>query len=229
MRPLSKREEAVVSLLNFTDVDYATLQITQTGLGKGYTDATVPFRDFLKRTGIHDYGLQKAGEQFIKYVDVFGLTAKGTEILRLSFQRPATKGGRMHRLSMLGGIRRPLNIQAGDTLVFSVRDNQLHIANLTHLASRTMESEPAVPAAKPNRGAVVLKIAKDRIIHVMEAMPECEANSGNGARSGEIAELTGMLLERKQGALVNALLDELCFENRIQNIPNNPKKYRLCP
>ena len=228
MRPLSKRESTIGSLLGFVDVDYATLQITKTGLEKGYTDATVPFRDFLKRTGIHDYSLQPAGEPSIKYVDVFGLTDAGVKLLKLSFQRPRTKGGRMFRLSMLGGLKRPLQIRDGDVLLFSVRDNQLALANLTHLAERTTPSEFPLTPEKP-QGALILRIAKDRLIHVMESTPVCEPTSGTGARATEIADLSGMSLERQRGAIVNALLDELCLEARIESLGNNPKKYRLCP
>jgi hypothetical protein len=228
MRPLSKKEEAIAGLINFVDVDFATLQVTQTGLKKGYTDATVPFREFVKRTGIHDYSIQKPGVQAIKYISVFALTTRGPEVLEMSFQRPATKGGRMCRVSMLGGLKRPLNLQDKDTLIFFVRDNQLQIANLTNLTERTINPEMASPVKKHEKGTMVMTIAKNRVIHVMEAMPECEANTGSGARANEIAELTGMLLESSAGALVNLLLDELQLENRIQTIPTNNKKYRLC-
>jgi hypothetical protein len=228
MRTLSAREKAILNLLEFIGIDYAVLNITTTGLKKGYTDATVPFREFLRRSGIHDYGLQTPGEAHIKYANVFGLTKKGTEVLKLSFQRPATKGGRMCRVSMIGGLKGPIHVQNGDLLIFAVRDNQLHVANLSEIADRTESHGSNSHPVKPEKGAAILGIAKNRIIHVMEAMPECEANAGMGARLGEIAELSGMVLEKKGRVLVGVLLDELCFEGRVQPVPHGTNKYRLC-
>lgn len=227
MRSLSKRENAVTSLLEFAAVDFAMLHITKTGLEKGYTDATASFRDFLKRTGIHDYSLQSAGEEFIKYVHVFGLTDAGIQLLQISFQRPATKGGRMSRVSMLGGLKRPMQVRDGDILLFTIRENQLALANLTQIAER-VSPEESRSASEKRQGSAILKIAMDRLIHVMEAMPVCESDSGIGARPAEITELSGMSLERQRGALVSVLLDELCLEERIEAVGKNPRKYRLC-
>jgi len=226
MRTLSKREAIVVNLFKFIGVDHSMLQITQTGLDKGYTDATVEFREFLKRTGIHEYATQTAGKKSI--VDVFGLTVSGPEVLKLSFLRPATKGGRMFRVSMLGGLRHPLQIQVDDVLIFFVRDNQLNLLNLTQSTDRMPDRESSTASSKVAQGAAILAIAKNRILHVMESIPQCEANSGTGARVIDIGELSGMFLEKRRGTVVNALLDELDFEGQIETSSNNPKKYRLC-
>jgi hypothetical protein len=229
MRSLTARENAIIRLFQFIGVDHAILQITQTGLAKGYTDATIPFRQFLKRTGIHDYMLQRAGKKFIKYVDVFGFTTGEPQLLKVSFQRPATKGGRMFRISMLGSLRQPLQIQDADLLLFFVHENQLRLANLTQMTARLVEQKPLSFSSRTQQGSTIVTIAKNRILHVMEAMPECEPGVGNGTRPTEIAELSGMLLEKYPGRFVNALLDDLLFEQCIEISTKIPKKLRLCP
>jgi len=229
MRPFTQREAAVIRLLTFVGIDFAVLQITRTGLDKGYTDATTSFRNFLKRTGIHDFASQRPGEKFIKYVDVFGLTTNGPELFKLSFLRPAAKGGRMFRVSMVGGIKRPLHIQDTDVLMFSVRENQLQVANLTDAVHRMADSDHiGVSSGHTARGATIVTIAKNRILHVMELMPECEAKTGSGARAVEIGELTGMFLETHRTSLVNALVEELRGEGRIEPVPNDRGRFRLC-
>lgn len=55
MRPYNDFEARNVKFLVDKQVQFVTLQITETGLKKSILDATAPVRAYLKETGIHDY------------------------------------------------------------------------------------------------------------------------------------------------------------------------------
>ncbi len=55
MRPYNTFETKNVKFLVDKQVEFATIQITETGLKKGILDATAPVRAFLKEKGLHDY------------------------------------------------------------------------------------------------------------------------------------------------------------------------------
>ena len=225
MRELHPHESVCANILSFSGLDYALLHITQTGLDKGYTDATKGFREFLLRAGVHDFENQQAGETHIKYLDTVGLTAEGPQNLKLSLQRPAAKEGRMFRLSMLGGLKQPLQIEAGDLLLFSCRENKLRLLNLTSIAESRPDQATAPSDQKETNKTI--GAAKERILHVMQCMPSCRALSGAGASMRDIGDLSGMLLQNNRYALTNALLEELIIEGRIELLTTT-RRLRLC-
>jgi hypothetical protein len=227
MRPFIPSEIRLLATLTFCCPDHATLHVSPTAFRKGYTDATTPVREFLQRTGIHDFGSQQPGERNIRYIDVVGLTTEGSQQQKLSFLRPASKNGRMCRVSMLRGLKRPLSLLADDVLLCTVKDQKLHLCNLTWIAQRDAQSVGEKPEkTAPLSGLSIMAAAKSRVIHVMRCMPECKAIRGKGARTPEISELSGISFSQRPSLLVNAILDELLIEGQVEIV--NGKRYRLC-
>lgn len=93
MRQFNAFEEHNVSFLVSKQVEYATIQITETGLRKSIMDATAPVRTYLLEKGVHNYDNQPQGPDNKRLVDTIILT--GTEAIKTqsSFYRPVTKKG----------------------------------------------------------------------------------------------------------------------------------------
>ena len=58
MREYNAFEAQNVKFLVNKQIEYATIQITQTGYNKGILDTTVPVRAFFLEKGIHDFEKQ---------------------------------------------------------------------------------------------------------------------------------------------------------------------------
>jgi hypothetical protein len=63
MRQLSAIEINRIKLLTEKSVDLCLIEPTETGLVKSIMDATGSVRTFLKSNSIHDYELQKQGQE----------------------------------------------------------------------------------------------------------------------------------------------------------------------
>lgn len=228
MRPPRANESSFLRLFSFYGMDYALLHVTRTALDKGYTDATSAFRRFLSRHGVHDFGTQGAGKDLIRYLEVTALTVEGGSAVQLSFQRPATKGGRMYRVSKLGTLKAVLNLLPDDLILCSVQGSKLYLANLTSVAEGRVSNQVSEPNPTASRGATIISAAKDHLLRVMNLMPECKAETGTGAKGAEIGELTGMMLDWSRFAIANAVLEELLLAGKIEVASNKPRRYRLC-
>lgn len=93
MRPYNDFEAKNIKFLVDSQVPFATIQITETGLKKSILDATAPVRAYLKETGIHDYELQPQGELGKRLIDTFILTESSRHLTKTSLYRPITKKG----------------------------------------------------------------------------------------------------------------------------------------
>lgn len=93
MRQFNTFEERNVGFLVDRQVEYSTIQITETGLQKSIMDATASVRAYLLEKGIHDYENQPQGPDNKRLVETFILTE--TEAIRTqsSLYRPVTKRG----------------------------------------------------------------------------------------------------------------------------------------
>jgi hypothetical protein len=224
MRSPTVQESAILEALSLCEVKLALLQITATALEKGYTDATLAFREFLQSENIHDFSAQNPGESSIRYVEAVAQTADGARRVTVSFQRPAAKEGRMYRFSKLGSLRPLLDIQEDDILSFFVRSGELHVINLTDMASARRE----LTLKEKSRGAQITTLAKAHLLHVMRCMPECASGRGSGARAHDISDLCGF----ETGAdtqFVSLLLEMLCGTGELEVVKTKtPKRYRLC-
>lgn len=93
MRPYNAFETKNVKFLVDKQVEFATIQITETGLKKSILDATAPVRAYLKEKNVHDYEKQLQGPEHKRVVDTYILTEDARHYTRTSLYRPVTKKG----------------------------------------------------------------------------------------------------------------------------------------
>lgn len=93
MRQFNALEEHNVSFLVNKQVEYATIQITETGLRKSIMDATSPVRTYLLEKSVHDYESQPQGPGNKRLIETFILTATEAIKTQSSLYRPVTKKG----------------------------------------------------------------------------------------------------------------------------------------
>ena len=91
MRQFNDFESRNVRFLVNKRIEFATIQITETGYGKGILDATAPVRAYFKEKGVHDYELQSQGEKILKRSAI--ITETGIHETTCSLYRPKTKKG----------------------------------------------------------------------------------------------------------------------------------------
>ena len=91
MRPYNAFETKNVKFLVDKQVEFATIQITETGLKKSILDATAPFRAYFKEKNIHDYETQLQGPEHKRVVDTYILTEEKQHHAKTSLYRPVTK------------------------------------------------------------------------------------------------------------------------------------------
>ena len=93
MREFNAFEANNVRFLVSKQIEYATIQITQTGYNKGILDTTVPVRAYFLDKGIHDFEKQPKGQEHKKLVTSYILTDTEIKTTQSSLYRPETKAG----------------------------------------------------------------------------------------------------------------------------------------
>lgn len=93
MRAFNAFEARNVKFLVNKQIEYATIQITATGLKKGILDTTAPVRAYFYEYGIHNYDEQLQGEEHKKLVQSYVLTEMEIFDTQSSLYRPVTKKG----------------------------------------------------------------------------------------------------------------------------------------
>lgn len=93
MRRYNVLEAKNVKFLVDSQIEFATIQATETGLRKNILDATAPVRAYLKKYDVHDYNSQLQGPDHKRMVDTCILTATAKYITKTSLYRPVTKKG----------------------------------------------------------------------------------------------------------------------------------------
>ena len=93
MRPYNAFETENVKFLVDKQIEFATIQITETGLKKSILDATAPVRAYLKVKNVHDYDLQLQGPEHKRIIDTYILTEGSQHLTKTSLYRPVTKKG----------------------------------------------------------------------------------------------------------------------------------------
>lgn len=91
MRQYNDFENRNVQFLVNRRIEFATIQITETGYAKGILDATAPVRAYFKEKGVHDYEQQLQGDKVIKNAVI--ITETGMIQTSCSLYRPKTKKG----------------------------------------------------------------------------------------------------------------------------------------
>ena len=93
MRPYNALETKNVKFLVDKQIEFATIQITETGLKKSILDATAPVRAYFKEKNVHDYDLQLQGPEHKRIVDTYIMTETARFLTKTSLYRPVTKKG----------------------------------------------------------------------------------------------------------------------------------------
>lgn len=139
MRQLSTIELERIKLLTEKSVELCLIEPTQNGLNKSIMDATGSVRDYLKTKSIHNFELQKQGQEdkvMIKasLISSFGIIPSST-----SLYRPITKKGDpriwFKELTSYAVANDILGIIAFDNELFVINITQLDLANLLDEAS----------------------------------------------------------------------------------------------
>lgn len=93
MRPYNALETKNVKFLVDKQVEFTTIQITETGLKKSILDATAPVRAYFKEKNVHDYESQPQGPEHKHIIDTYILTEDAQYLTKTSLYRPVTKKG----------------------------------------------------------------------------------------------------------------------------------------
>lgn len=129
MRQYNKEEAQNVRFLVEKQIEFATMQITPTGLKKSILDATAPVRAYLKEKNLHDYECQLQGPEHKRMVDTVILTETGKYDTKTSMYRPVTKSGDP-RL-WINRVRNIEFLRADDIFILIVHRGLLYVVNIS--------------------------------------------------------------------------------------------------
>ncbi len=93
MRPYNDFELNNIQFLVNKQINFTTIQITETGLKKSILDATAPVRSYFLESNLHDYSQQKLGTDNKVFIPTHILTDCSIFTTQTSLYRPETKKG----------------------------------------------------------------------------------------------------------------------------------------
>lgn len=93
MRAFTEFEEKNLAFLTNQSMEYSLVQITETGYKKSILDATEPMRQYFKDRGMHDYSLQKQGDENKRTIQTTLFNEIEAVVTKASLYRPMTKKG----------------------------------------------------------------------------------------------------------------------------------------
>lgn len=129
MRQLSNLEIERIKLLTEKSVEVTLIEPTGTGLEKSIMDATGSVRSYLKDKNIHDYKLQKQGQESKIQVNSYLIGSNALINSVASLYRPNTKKGDPR--IWFKGLDAYAN--ANDILGIISYENDLYVVNVTRL------------------------------------------------------------------------------------------------
>jgi len=144
MRLLTKSEEDKLKVLTENSVSLTLIEPTATGLKKSIMDATGIVRNFLKAKGVHDYGLQKQGQESKIILEALIYSDYITYKSKVSLYRPNTKKGDP-RIWFSGLTKFS---KANDILALVCFDGKIHVINLTELAVKDLVNSSLINPLK---------------------------------------------------------------------------------
>lgn len=138
MRQFNAFEELNVSFLVSKQVEFATVQVTETGLKKSIMDATAPVRAYLLEKGIHDYGEQPQGPENKRLIETYILSETESYKTYTSLYRPVTKKGdpRMW-VYKIGKFLKP-----DDIIVIIAFEKNIYVLNISKIDIRKVSCSP---------------------------------------------------------------------------------------
>lgn len=131
MRPYNSFETVNIKFLVDKQIEFTTIQVTETGLQKSILDATAPVRAYLKEKEIHDYDLQPQGPEHKRLIDTYILTETNRYLTKTSLYRPITKKGDP-RL-WVNRIRNVNFLRANDIFAIIAYNGVLFTVNLSNV------------------------------------------------------------------------------------------------
>lgn len=186
MRPYNAFETKNVRFLVDKQVEFTTIQITETGLKKSILDATAPVRAYFKEKNVHDYESQLQGSEHKRVIDTYILTEGAQYLTKTSLYRPMTKKGDP-RL-WVNKVREVEFLRANDIFAIIAHRGILFAVNLTTV---NIEKVCASPIDTPLKDLIfevyreknsvseeLLDLIKDRMTDWMPA--EILADTGIG-------------------------------------------------
>lgn len=186
MRSYNTFEAKNVKFLVDKQVDFATIQITETGLKKSILDATAPVRAYFKEKNVHDYETQLQDPEHKRIINTYILTEDTQYITKTSLYRPVTKKGDP-RL-WVNKVRDVEFLRANDIFVIIAHRGILFAVNLTTVNIEKVCTSPIdtplkdlifeVSQEKNTVSEELLGLIKDRMTEWMPA--EILADTGIG-------------------------------------------------
>ena len=222
MRPYSDFESANVRFLVDKQVDFVTLQITETGLKKSILDATAPVRAYFVEKAIHDYNLQLQGPEHKRLIDTFIFTESAAYETKTSLYRPVTKKGDP-RL-WINKVKNYDFLRADDIFALIAHDGILHAVNLSTInlekACTSVIHTPlkdfiiAISRAKSSVGEELLELIRSRMTDWTPA--EISADTGIGRT---IESILGIEMNSSKNPDYKGI--ELKSHRKISKVRNN--------
>ena len=93
MRRFTPFEEKNFEFLTQKSIEFTLVQVTTTGLDKSILDATAPIRQYFKDQGVHNFDMQKQGQENKRLVPTMILDETNQYPTQTSLYRPVTKKG----------------------------------------------------------------------------------------------------------------------------------------
>lgn len=164
MRPYNSFEERNVKFLVDHQIDFTTIQVTETGLKKSILDATAPVREYFKASGVHDYETQPQGAEHKRSVDTCILTETSAYPTKTSIYRPLTKKGDPRLwINKVTGVQ---FLRADDIFILIWHNECLYAVNLT---STDITKSYASPITTPLKD-LISEISKSKGAVAMELL-----------------------------------------------------------
>lgn len=130
MREYNSFEAKNVRFLVNKQIEYATIQITQTGFNKGILDTTIPVRAYFLEKGVHNFDEQPKGQEHKRLIDSYILTDTEIKSTQSSLYRPETKDGdpRMWVYGLKDFVK------PDDIFAIIAHNGSLYVVNLTRVS-----------------------------------------------------------------------------------------------
>lgn len=153
MKDLNLQEQGNINFLNEKGISFCLVQLTENILSKSIFDATTQIRAFLKKEGIHDFSLQKNGQDDKLLINTYILTFARVIKTETSLYRAGTRGDeRMWFGSPILTVTKPDDLYA----IFE-KEHEIYLINISKI---NIESLWKSSVPNPIGEFITYKIAK---------------------------------------------------------------------
>ena len=153
MKDFNLQEQGNINFLNEKGISFCLVQLTENILSKSIFDATTQIRAFLKKEGIHDFSLQKNGQDDKLLINTYILTFARVIKTETSLYRAGTRGDeRMWFGSPILTVTKPDDLYA----IFE-KEHEIYLINISKI---NIESLWRSSVPNPVGEFITYKIAK---------------------------------------------------------------------